>query len=76
MNVLAFCFVGICLFCEDLSACVSVYHMYVWFLLRSEEVVGSPGTEVIDSVICRMGYGLWVMVIGCSWVLWKSTECS
>lgn len=41
-----------------LVACVYVYHIYAWCLLRSEEGVSIPGTEVRDG---------WEQLCGC----WK-----
>lgn len=35
-----------------LVACVYVYHIYSWCLLRSEEGVSIPGTEVREQLNC------------------------
>lgn len=40
-----------------LSACMFVYYLHVWYLWKSEEGPGCPGTEAIDAVSFHMDAG-------------------
>lgn len=48
-----------------LSACMSVYHMHIWYPQRPQEDVGSSGIEITDGYELPCGY--WK-----NWVLWKN----
>lgn len=42
---------------RHLSACMFVYYLHVWYLRKSEEGPGCPGTEAIDAVSFYMDAG-------------------
>lgn len=39
-----------------LSACMSVYHMHIWYPQRPQEDVGSSGIEITDGYELPCGY--------------------